>query len=41
MLATFNEFAEAELNEAIEYYELEHVGLGAAFLAEIADRPGQ
>ena len=35
MFATFNELAEAELNEAIGYYELEQVGLGAAFLAEI------
>ena len=35
MLATFNELAEAELNDAIAYYETEQVGLGAAFLAEI------
>ena len=35
MLATFNELAEAELNDAIGYNETEQVGLGAAFLAEI------
>ena len=35
MLATFNELAEAELNDAIGYYETEQIGLGAAFLAEI------
>ena len=35
MLATFNELAEAELNDAIGYYETEQVGLGAALLAEI------
>ena len=35
MHATFNELAEAELNDAIGYYETEQVGLGAAFLAEI------
>ena len=35
MLATFNKVAEAELNDAIGYYETEQVGLGAAFLAEI------
>ena len=35
MLATFNELAEAELNDAIGYYETEQAGLGAAFLAEI------
>ena len=35
MLATFNELAEAELNDAIGYYETEQIGLGAACLAEI------
>ena len=35
MLATFNELAEAGLNDAIGYYETEQIGLGAAFLAEI------
>ena len=35
MLVTFNELAEAELNDAIRYYENERAGLGAAFLAEI------
>ena len=35
MVATFNELAEAELNDAIDYYETEQPGLGAAFLAEI------
>ena len=40
MLATFNELAEAELNDAIGYYETEQVGLGAAFLAEIRRSTG-
>ena len=35
MLATFNELAETELNDAIGYYETEQAGLGAAFLAEV------
>ena len=35
MVATFNELAEAELNDAIGYYENEQVGLGVAFLAEV------
>ena len=35
MRATFNELAETELNDAIAYYEIEQVGLGAAFLAEV------
>ena len=35
MLATFNGLAEAELNDAIGYYETEQAGLGATFLAEI------
>ncbi len=35
MRATFNELAEAELNDAIAYYESEEVGLGTAFLAEV------
>ncbi|MEQ1912982.1 MAG: type II toxin-antitoxin system RelE/ParE family toxin [Vicinamibacterales bacterium] len=35
MVPTFNELAEAELNDAIRYYENEQVGLGAAFLAEV------
>ena len=35
MFAKFNELAEAELNDAIGYYETEQVGLGAAFLTEI------
>lgn len=35
MLATFNELAEAELNDAIRYYETEQARLGAAFLTEI------
>jgi len=32
---TFNELAEHELNDAIQYYEHEQVGLGVAFLAEV------
>ena len=35
MRATFNELAEAELNDAIAYYETEQVGLGTAFLEEV------
>ena len=35
MFATFKELAEAELNDAIGYYEAEQIGLAAAFLAEI------
>jgi plasmid stabilization system protein ParE len=35
VVATFNALAEAELNDAIRYYENEQVGLGAAFLAEV------
>ena len=35
MVATFNELAEAELNDAIRYYENEQVGLGVAFLSEV------
>jgi plasmid stabilization system protein ParE len=31
----FHRLAELELNEAIEYYELERPGLGAAFLNEV------
>jgi toxin ParE1/3/4 len=33
--ATFNELAERELNDAARYYELERLGLGAAFIAEV------
>jgi plasmid stabilization system protein ParE len=32
---TFNELAERELNDAIQYFEHERVGLGLAFLAEV------
>jgi plasmid stabilization system protein ParE len=32
---TFNELAERELNDAIQYFEHEQSGLGAAFLAEV------
>lgn len=35
MIATFNELAEVELNDAIRYYEQEQVGLGVAFLAAV------
>lgn len=35
MRATFNELAEAELNDAIAYYETEQVGLGTTFLEEV------
>jgi toxin ParE1/3/4 len=32
---SFHRFAEDELNEAAAYYEGEHPGLGAKFLAEV------
>jgi len=32
---SFNEYAEKELNEAADYYELQVKGLGVAFLAEV------
>jgi hypothetical protein len=32
---SFNELAERELNDAIQYFEYEQSGLGAAFLAEV------
>ena len=35
MRVTFNELAERELNDAAQYYESEHPGLGAAFIAEV------
>ena len=35
MHVTFNELAERELNDAARYYELEQVGLGAAFITEV------
>lgn len=35
MRVTFNELAERELNDAARYYELEQVGLGAAFITEV------
>lgn len=35
MQVTFNELAEHELNDAIQYYEHEQLGLGVAFLAEV------
>ena len=35
MRVTFNELAERELNEAIQYFAREQSGLGAAFLAEV------
>ena len=35
MRVTFNSLAEQELNDAIQYYEHEQVGLGTAFLAEV------
>lgn len=35
MRVTFNELAERELNDAIQYFEQEQPGLGKAFLAEI------
>lgn len=35
MHVTFNSLAERELNDAIQYYENEQIGLGAAFLAEV------
>ena len=38
MPVTFNELAERELNDAIQYFEHEQSGLGAAFLAEVRRR---
>ena len=35
MRVTFNELAERELNDAIQYFEHEQPGLGSAFLAEV------
>lgn len=35
MRVTFNSLAERELNDAIQYYENEQAGLGAALLAEV------
>ena len=35
MHVTFNSLAERELNDAIQYYENEQIGLGAAFLTEV------
>ncbi len=35
MRVTLNALAEAELHEAISFYERERAGLGRAFLAEI------
>jgi len=32
---TFNELAERELNDAVQYYEREQPGLGAAFITEV------
>jgi hypothetical protein len=32
---SFNELAERELNDAIQYFEHEQSGLGTAFLAEV------
>jgi plasmid stabilization system protein ParE len=32
---TFNELAERELNDAVQYFEHEQSGLGAAFLVEV------
>ncbi len=35
MRVTFNEFATRELNDAVQYYEQEQLGLGTAFIAEV------
>ena len=35
MKVSFNPWAERELNDAAQYYELESPGLGAAFLSEV------
>ena len=35
MTVSFNSFAERELNDAAQYYELESPGLGTAFLSEV------
>lgn len=40
MRVTFNALAEAELVEAIDYYEHERDGLGGAFLTEIRRTTG-
>jgi len=32
---TFNEIAKRELNDAVQYYEQEQAGLGAAFITEV------
>jgi toxin ParE1/3/4 len=32
---SFHELAERELNDAAQYYEREHEGLGAAFIADV------
>jgi plasmid stabilization system protein ParE len=33
---TFNELAERELNDAVQYYEHEQLGLGVAFITEVS-----
>jgi plasmid stabilization system protein ParE len=35
MVISFHELAERELIDAAEYYEREHTGLGAAFVADV------
>ena len=35
MDVSFHELAERELNEAAQYYEREHDGLGGAFIADV------
>lgn len=35
MRASFNELAERELNDAMQYYERERMDLGSAFIAEV------
>ena len=35
MQISFNPLAERELNDAVQYYELESPGLGASFLSEV------
>ena len=35
MRVTFNELAEREFNDAVQYYDSEQPGLGAAFVSEV------
>ena len=35
MVVSFHELAERELNDGAQYYDLQQVGLGTAFIAEV------